>query len=183
MQKTKSKEILHDPLDTPNEIPEAVKKGYLTDENILETLDLNWLQELIDTQKYIISIYGKANANKVLMILDDSISSKVLKTPRFLHFLLNSRHYNVSTIFVSQSYILLPRSIRINNSFISIFEVANLENIKQIYNENPAGLDFKTWLEVYNECVSKDFGFLSISYQNPKKYRLISNLEEFLYIE
>ncbi len=101
----------------------------------------------------------------MLLIIDDSIGSKVLKTPKFLHFILNPRHYNISTIFVSQNYMLLDRSIRINKSFLSVFEVANKENLRQIYQENDAGFDFKTWLEVYQECIKDDFGFMSISYQ------------------
>ncbi len=172
----KSAEILDDPIEIP-------KQPTASPVELLDSLQLEWLQELIKAQRYVIENNSKSISNKVLLILDDSISSKVLKTPVFRNFLLNSRHYNISTIFVSQSYMLLDRAIRINNSFLSVFEVSNTTNLRQIYEENPAGLDFKSWLEVYSLCVSEDFGFLSISYQNEKAYRLIKNFEEFLMIE
>ena len=171
------KHILSDPLEIPNTPPKPSPVEFL------DALDIEWLNGLVSTQKQIIQNYGKKLSNKVLVVLDDSISSKVLRTPVFRNFLLNSRHYNVSTIFVSQSYILLDRNIRINNSFICLHEVANLENLKQIYNENPSGLDWQSWLEVYQMCITVDYGFLSISYQNDKRHRLIRNFEEFLIIE
>lgn len=179
----KKNSLLTDPIQNPKKLPEHIVKGILTNDAFLDNLDLDWLQELVKTQRYVIENYGKSISNKVLLILDDSISSKIIKTPTFRNFLLNSRHYNISTIFVSQSYMLLDRSIRINNSFISIFEVPNVENLKQVYNENPAGLDFNTWKEVYDLCTQQDFGFFSINYQNPRAYRLIRNFEEFLLLE
>ena len=78
---------------------------------------------------------------------------------------------------------LLPRSIRINNSFISIFDIANRDVLKQIYIENSGGLDFKDWLELYEFCVKEDYGFLSISSQNDNQHRLIFKFTDFLMVE
>ena len=177
ISKDNASQILSDPIQQPD------LRDTPTTATFLDDLELKWIDDLVQTQKYTIEKYGKGLSNKVLLILDDSISSKTIKSPSFRKFLLNSRHYNISVIFVSQSYMLLDRTIRINNSFLSILEVANLTNLRQIYEENSAGLDWATWKDVYDTCISKDYGFFSISYQNDKKHRLICNFEEFLIVE
>ncbi len=150
---------------------------------ILDTLDLEWLDNLVKSQMSDIEKYGKSVSNKVLVVLDDSITSKTLKHRAFLKFLLNSRHYNCSTIFCSQSYMLLPRSIRLNNSFLSVFEIGSITNLKQIYTENENGLTWDEWKRIYDYCVSIPYGFLSISYQNHgRKHSFIQNLENFICI-
>ena len=177
IKRKRGKSIVADP------IPEKITKTSLSDTDFVEDLTTEWLEELIKSQKAIITEHGKKLSDEVLVVLDDSISSKIIRTAQFKKFLLNSRHYNISTVFSTQSYMMLERNIRLNNSFICVFSVPSMTNLKQIWDENPAGLDWNDWYQVYMYATKRPFGFLSINYQNDLKHRLINGFSEFLCIE
>jgi hypothetical protein len=178
MKKEKDNNLLADPIPEPE-----TETTSLPQEAFIEELDLNWLEELQKSQEYVIKKYGKGLADQVLLILDDSIASRTLRKPAFKKFLLNSRHYNISTIFSAQSYMMLDNNIRINNSFLCVFNIGNMKNLKQIYDENDCQLDWKDWYAIYKHVVSEPYAFLSISSQNDPQHALIKCFKEFLMIQ
>lgn len=162
---------LSDDIDFPTE---------MTKEDLQESFDLEFLQDLIKEQKQIIENFGKKFADDILLVLDDMIENKLLNNKAFTSLLFQSRHYKISIVFISQSYFSLPKRLRLNSSQLVLFETGSEKEIKSIYQENNNGISFDTFQEYYLKSISKPYGFLSINYDNFKTHRFIRNFEEFL---
>jgi hypothetical protein len=178
-KKLEEKEIMSDDLMLEyQELKERPDR--LTDSDYLEELDIDYLEEILNNQKKIISTFSKDVADDVLLVLDDSIESKIIKHRRFKNFLFKSRHYKISVFFISQSYFSLPKALRLNNSQVILFETGNRKELQEIYSENNNGLSWKEFYEAYRSAVDVPFNFLNINYDNTKKFRLLDGLDEFL---
>jgi hypothetical protein len=181
LSKQKNKEILSDPNEIQIiDINEVERK--MTDNDFIEELTPELMSDIVENQRFITENYGKQYADRILMIMDDSIDSKIITSKYFKDLILKGRHYNISNIIISQSYRLLPKYIRTNANFISLFETGNRKEMEILYDENHNSLDRKTWEEIYKMCVDQPYGFLSINYNNPKGYRFIQNLDKIIKI-
>ena len=140
-----------------------------------EEIDLDFLKDIIEEQKYVVSSFGKQYADKILFIFDDMIGSKIFDSRPFKQFIYRSRHYEISNIVLSQSYYAFPKTLRLNISELILFEISNIRELKDIYNENNSGLEEKEFLELYKGIMEESFSFLTINFFNPKKYRLYKN--------
>ena len=175
-QKNNLKKILsnpndiHDIDDTPNEV------------QFLEEPSLEFFEDIIKEQKYIIEKYGKKVADKILIILDDCIGNKTLNSQTFKKFIFNSRHYEVSVMILSQSYYALPKSLRLNVSQLILFEIANQKELATIYEENSIGLEAKEFMAIYKEIINEAFAFANINYFNPRGKRLYKNFTDLIEI-
>ena len=155
--------------------------SHLTDENYIDDLDLDALESLIEKQKYTIEHFGKDTANNVLVVMDDLASeSNKMAGNRFKKLLFLSRHYKISMIIITQAYFAIPKSIRLNNSQLVLFETSNKKELDKIYEENNAGLSFNDFMKLYKECVKDDYGFMVINYQVPKRFRFANQFKYFL---
>ena len=156
---------------------EQVKEtdGYIT--NFMEHLDLNTLTSLMEEQKFIIEQFGKKFADQVLIVFDDCVNDKIFNDRKFIDFVFKSRHYKISCIFISQSYYRLPKSLRLNNTSLLLFENSNEKELKGIYEENSVGT-YNQFLAAYNEIMKTPFAFFNWNYQNPKKNRCFMNFEQ-----
>jgi hypothetical protein len=165
-----------------DDIPEDLTRN-MDEDDFIEDITPEFLEQIIQEQKYIIKNFGKQFADRILIVLDDSISDKTLNTSFFKNMVFNSRHLNISMIIVSQSYYCLQKSVRNNNSHLILYETGNISELKDIYSENAGKHSFNTFLKMYRECVDEPFGFIVINYQNPMKYRFQNQFKQFLQIE
>jgi flagellar biosynthesis regulator FlaF len=168
-------------MDSANETTYE-SNSVITDENFIKKVDIKLIKDLIEEQDYIIKTYGKENANNVLIIYDDCISSKTFfNSPEVQNCMFLSRHYKISLIITSQNYKSLNLPLRNNMSMIALWITYNNEQLKSIYQENSSSSNFKTFLNIYKTvCESKAFHFLIVNYQSPPKYRLQSGFESFI---
>ncbi len=60
----KKKDNFTDPLQAPDKIPEEARKGIMTEDCFLEEVNMNWLGDLLKSQKYVIENYGKQMPKK-----------------------------------------------------------------------------------------------------------------------
>ena len=181
--KEQKKQILTDPQLSNQIISVDDIELNLTDENFIEELTEDFMEEIIDGQKAIIEEYGKKYADRILMVLDDSIDSKIITSKAFKDLVLKGRHYNISNIIISQSYRLLPKYIRTNCNFISIFETGNKKEADILYDETHNNLTKERWMELYQYCTNIPYGFMSLNYNNPKGSRFIQNLDKIINID
>lgn len=146
-----------------------------------EKIDMDFIQELIDEQKAVINKFGKSSADNILIVLDDSIKDKILKSTQFADFIFKSRHYKISIFFLSQDYFSLPKALRLNSSQIILFSTGNKKEIQQIFYENGNGVEWKQFFEIFKEATYKPYSFLGINYDNTdKKYRFLENFDYFI---
>ena len=165
-------------MDGVNDIPEYEAQ----DVNFVDDFDFDLLKEVIDENKYISETYGKKYCNKTLFLFDDLASSKFFNDARFKKYIFNSRHFEISSIILTQSYYAIPKSIRLNISQLILFEIPNQKELKEIYAENNSGLDYLEFKEVYEYVHQQSYNFININYFNPKKKRIYKNFTESIQI-
>jgi hypothetical protein len=186
MKKLKSKQknkIMEDDLTRNSGLSIEDYPRKLTDENFIEEFDINFLQELLDKNKQITNTYNKKFSDKILIVFDDSISNKVFKSKQFEKIVLNSRHFNLSMIIISQSYYLLSKTLRNQNTALCLFDTGNLKELNQIYNENNNGLSWKEFMDIFKDVMKIPYNFLVFNYQNERKFRLQEQFKTFLTID
>lgn len=150
----------------------------IPEENFIEDVSGDLLKNLIAQQKKIITRFGKKLADNILLVYDDCISAKKFWTSdSVLKMLLNSRHYKISIIITSQCYKLLPKSLRLNMSFLILFYTANHKELQAIYEENSSSLGWRTFESVFNDITELPYNFLTINYQATSKNRLQNAFE------
>ena len=143
-------------------------------------LDILFLQEIINEQKYIISEFGKKFADNILIVFDDSVLDDILKDKKFIEILFQSRHYKLSFIIISQSYKALAKKVRINTSQLLLYETGNSKELREIYEENNNGVSFEKFMNFYQEAIKIPYNFLNINNDNFLNRRFISGFNKFL---
>lgn len=153
------------------------------EDNFYEDYDDDEFQELMKEQDNMIAFlkehdYPKYLADRILIIFDDLVGSDLFKSRFFKGFNTRHRHYSVSAIMVTQSYKEIQKTIRTQWSGLLVYEIGNEQEVFVIYEEYSMGLNFKEWLEVYRHCTEKDYSFMFINFQKPKKERIMKNFTE-----
>lgn len=155
-------------------------KTQMENSDFKSKLDIPFLQELIDEQKYIISEFGKSFADNILIVFDDSVLDDILKDKKFIEILFQSRHYKLSFIIISQSYKALAKKVRINTSQLLLYETGNSKELREIYEENNNGISFDKFMTFYKEAIKIPYNFLNINNDNFLNRRFISGFNKFL---
>lgn len=74
--------------------------------------------------------------NLILVIADDAVcESALIRSPEFLKLFIQGRHYGISTMCMTQSYMLVPRSCRIQATHIAMFQSKSTE-IDRLWTEH-----------------------------------------------
>lgn len=91
----------------------------------------------------------KKKAPKVLIMFDDAIAeSKLVNSPEFLKVFIQGRHYNISSMVMSQSYMKVPRSVRLQATHVSLFP-SRASEIERLYGDHgPKELNKKEFTEL-----------------------------------
>lgn len=128
---------------------------------------------------------GKEKGKHTLILLDDVIAeSKFIHSGPFLAAFIRARHFNCSVIVMTQSYVKIPRSARIQASHIIMFPSQTTE-IERLYSEyGPHNMKkrdfFKMVVEATTATPSEPFPFIYIDRQAPIEKRFRRNLDMFL---
>jgi len=143
------------------------------------------IEEIIAKQKSIIDKLGIAEASKknnCLLIFDDILSvPKILKSDIILKLISECRHYLMSTIINTQSYMKISRSIRINARGIIFFE-ASLGEIERLADEQSLpNMKKKDFIEMIKHATSKQYDFAFINLDAKPDERLRKNFDTILY--
>jgi hypothetical protein len=142
------------------------------------------LKEILDEQEENLA----AGKYRLLVMFEDCIgldmfSGKNRKIMEKLATIL--RHLKVSVIYCSQSYKLIPRTIRTNLNNLIIFDIKNTQERKKIHEEYPCIGDFKRWQLVYEQIIRTggDHAFIHMNFQNNQRYQVIQNFDHYVDVE
>lgn len=151
------------------------------DSDFTEDTTFSFITELINHQDSIIKTFGKDLADDILIVLDDSASNKkALMNPEVIKSVLTSRHFKISTIFVTQCYHNIPKPIRLNCHCKIIFDCPNVKELETIYSENTCGFSNKEFENIFRAVHRRDYCFVSINQLNPKGCKLAYNFEFYI---
>jgi hypothetical protein len=109
-----------------------------------------------------------------LIVLDDMVLDK--DQSKICEFFIRARKLNISLIYISQSYFLVPKVIRQNLTYLIIKQVSSQRNLKLIANEYSLGLDNKQLKKLYEFCTDEIPNFLLIDINN-KNMRFRKNFD------
>jgi len=118
----------------------------------------------------------KQKAKKVLIIFDDAIAEgKMITSKEFLKVFVAGRHYGISSMVMTQSYVKIPRSVRLQATHVSMFP-SRASEIQRLYSEHgPKELsknDFTELVQFATQPNEEDpFPFLFVDCFAPAKTR------------
>ena len=83
----------------------------------------------------LIKIFKPSKKKRVLIVFDNTIadmeSNKKLG-PSVNELFLRGREFNILFVFISQSYIKVPKTIRLNATYYFIMKIPNKRELQQI---------------------------------------------------
>ena len=129
----------------------------------------------------------KENAKNILIIFDDAIAeSQLIRSSIFLKLFIQGRHYGISSMVLTQSLMLVPRSVRLQATHLSLFPSRSSE-VDRVYNEfGPRAMNRKEFAEMVefatNPVPGDMYPFLHISAFHPEKTRYRRNFTHTLSI-
>jgi len=108
---------------------------------IYDDLDIEAISNILSESQQDINENSLRFGKKKLIIIDDLINSKNIRNEVIKSLFFKSRHWSISVYISSQSYMELPRALRVNCSNVFIFkpdnsEVKRLEEQSNLYIKN-----------------------------------------------
>lgn len=91
-----------------------------------------------------------------------------------INYFLKHRHFSSSVIVVTQSFTAIPKAIRSNCEALILFECPSSKEQFSVYEEFPANLKFKEWLQVYEYCTKKPYSFMYVNTKFLPGHRIYS---------
>lgn len=106
-----------------------------------------------------------------LVLIDDMVTVK--NQSKIEEFFIRSRKKNCSIIYLTQSFYRTPKLIRDNCTDFAIFNVGSKRELIEISKTVATRIEYKRFVELYSECVSKKHGFIFISTRESDLFRHI----------
>ena len=75
---------------------------------------------------------------------------------------IRCRKLNVSLAFITQSYFLVPKDVRLNSTHFLIMKITNKRELQNIATNRSADIDYNDFVNIYRECTRKPYSFLTI---------------------
>ena len=74
-----------------------------------------------------------------------------------MELLIRSRKLNISLVFITQSYFVVPKNIRLNTTHYSLPKKRELQ---QIVINHSSNINTKDFINIYRQCTAKPYCFL-----------------------
>ena len=109
--------------------------------------------------------YNPNKKYKILIFFDDMItdmlSNKKINTI-ITELYIRGRKLNISLVFITQFYFLLPKNIMLNPMHYFITKIPNKQELQQITLNHSSVIDFKNFMNPYKKCTANLYSFLII---------------------
>ena len=123
--------------------------------------------------------YNPDKKRKVLIVFDDMITDMINNkklNPIVTELFTRGRKLNISIVFIiTQSYLRVPKDVRLNSTHFFITKIPNKRELQQIALNHSSDFDFKDFMKIYKKCTGKPYSFLvidtTLSSDNPLRFR------------
>ena len=125
--------------------------------------------------------YIPSRKRKILIVFDDMIedtrTNKKFQTI-IKELFIRRRKLNNSLVFLTQSYLSVPKDLRLNSTHYLIMKFNNNRESQNIAINHSADIDYKDFVKIYRECTKKLHSFLKIDTTLPASdsLRFLKNL-------
>ena len=92
----------------------------------------------------------------------DILSNKKIN-PTVTELFIGARKLNISLDFITKTYFVVPKSIRLNSIHYFVMKIPNKKELQQTASNHLSDIDFQDFLNLYKKCTSKPYSFLAIN--------------------
>ena len=80
--------------------------------------------------------------------------------PLVTELFIRGRKLNISIVFITQSYVKVPKDVRLNSMHFFIMKIPNKRELQQIALNHSSDIDFKDFMKIYEKCTAEPYSFL-----------------------
>ena len=91
------------------------------------------------------------------MIADIMASKKI--EARIKQLFITCRKLNISLVFITQSYVSVPKDVILNSTHYFIMKINNRKELQNIAINNSADIDYNDFVRIYRQCKRKSYFF------------------------
>ena len=96
------------------------------------------------------------------MIADIMTNNKFLAIIKELF--IRCRKFNISLVFITQSYFSVPKEVRLNSTHYLIMKIHYKRELQQIAINHSADIDYKDFMKIYRKCTKDPYSFFDYRY-------------------
>ena len=108
--------------------------------------------------------YNAKRKEKILIAFDDMIAD-IMTNKRFQAIIkelfIRCRKLNISLVFITQSYFIIPKEVKLNSTHYLIMKIHNRRELQQIASDHSADIDYKDFLKIYRNCTKEPYSFFT----------------------
>ena len=125
-----------------------------------------------------INYYNPNKESKILIVFDDMIANmihnKKLKSI-VTELFIRGRKLNISLVFITQSYFIVPNNVRLKASHFFIRKISNKRELQQIAINHSSVISTKDFINTYRKCTTEPYSFFvndtTLASDNPLRFR------------
>ena len=122
--------------------------------------------------------YNLGKKRKILIVFDDMIADMINNkklNPIVTELFIRGRKRNISIVCITQSYLKVPKDVRLNSTHFFIMKMLNKRELQQISLNHSSDIDFKDFMKIYKECTKEPYSSLvndtTLQSANPLRFR------------
>ena len=122
--------------------------------------------------------YNPNKKRKISIFFDDMIADMLNDkkvNPIVTELFIRGRKLKISLVFITQSYFVSPKNIRLNSLHYFIMKIPNKGELQQISFNHSSDIDFRDFMNFYKKCTAKPYSFLvidaTLGLDNPLRFR------------
>ena len=130
--------------------------------------------------------YNLGKKGKVLIVFDDMVADMISNkklNPVVTELFIRGRKLNISIVFITQSYVKVPKEIRLNTTHFFIIKILSKRELQQIGINHSSDIDFKDFTKILEKCTAKNYSFLvsDTTLRSDNSFRYRENLLKLVY--
>ena len=75
---------------------------------------------------------------------------------------------NISLVFLTQSYFLVPKDVRLSTIYFFMMNIPNRKELQEIGYYHSSDIDLKDFMRIYKKCTAEPYSFLVIDTTLPQ---------------
>ena len=118
-----------------------------------------------------------------MMIIFDDMIADIMGNKRcqaiIKELFIRCRKWNISLVFITQSYFSFPKDVRLNSTHYLIMIINSKRELQNIAVNHSAYLDYQDSMRIYRKCAREPNNFLMIDTTVPASNSLTSRKNLF----
>ena len=109
--------------------------------------------------------YNLDKENKLLIVFDDMIADMIHNkkvNSIVTELFIRGKKLNIYHVFITQSYVKVPKDVRLNTSRFFIAKILNKRELQQIGINHSSDISTKDFTNIYIKCTAETYSFLVI---------------------